>query len=82
MADKIEVFYTGGGITLAEVDLDANHYAVVSSDAPEFLGVYTLDDDGEKTYLPENMVASPHEKEIPPDLKAIYTKMVEKLKTA
>lgn len=82
MANSIEVFYTGGGITLAEVDLDANRYAVVSSDAPEFLGIYTLDNDGEKTYLPEDMVASPHEKEIAPDLKDLYNKMLEKLKTA
>lgn len=82
MADKIEVFYTGGGITLAEVDLDSTHYAVVSSDAPDFMGIYKLDADGEKTYLPEDMLASPSKEEIAPEHKALYTEMLEKLKTA
>ena len=81
MANSIEVFYTGGGITLAEVDLDNDHYAVVSSEAPDYLTIYTLDD-GEKTYLPEDMVASTPEKGIAPDFKALYMKMLDKLKTA
>lgn len=82
MANNIEVFYTGGGITLAEVDIDVNRYAVVSSEAPEYLTIYTLDDDGEKTYRPEDMVASTPVKEIAPDFKNLYMKMLEKLKTA
>lgn len=81
MTKHIEVFYTGGGITLAEVDLDANRYAVVSSEAPEYLTIYTHAD-GEKTYLPEDMVSSTPEKEVAPAYKALYTEMLHKLKTA
>ena len=77
---KIETFYTGGGITLAEADIDKNHYAVVSTDAPDFLTVYAYAD-GEKTYLPEDMVASASGGDIAPELKALYGQMLEKLKT-
>lgn len=78
---NIEVFYTGGGITLAEVDIDQTHYAVVSSDAPQFLAIYKHSD-GEIPYLPEDMIASIPEEEITPEYKALYTEMREKLKTA
>ena len=78
MTKKIEVFYTGGGITLAEADVDADHYAVVSTEAPEFLSIYSLDD-GEKTYLLDDMVASTHRDELPPDLKILYSEMLSKL---
>ena len=81
MVDKIEVFYTGGGITLAEADIDTTHYAVVSSEAPEFLSIYTYTD-GEKTYLPDDMVASTPKEKIPPEHTALYAKMLDKLKTA
>lgn len=81
MTAKIEVFYTGGGITIAEADIDSAHYAVVSSEAPDFLTVYTLTDE-EKTYLPDDMVFSAHRDEVPPKYKAIYAGLVDKLKTA
>lgn len=81
MAKKIEVFYTGGGITLAEADIDKNRYAVVSSEAPDFLTIYTYSD-GEKSYLPDDMIISTPEKEISPEYKTLYTKMLDKLKTA
>lgn len=80
MAHKIEVFYTGGGITLAEVDIDTNLYAVVSSDAPDFLAVYTRSDD--EKYLPEDMLVSSPREEIPHEYQALYTEMLHKLKTA
>lgn len=80
MANKIEVFYTGGGITLAEVDIDATLYAVVSSEAPDFLTIYHHAE-GEK-YLPDDMLVSSSKEEITPQYQAIYTKMLEKLKTA
>ena len=81
MADKIEVFYTGGGITLAEVDIDTKHYAVVSSDAPDFFAVYAYAAHGEK-YLPDDMLVSSSSAEIAPEYKALYMQMLEKLKTA
>lgn len=81
MTDKIEVFYTGGGITLAEVDLDATRYAVVSSEAPDFLTIYTQTD-GEKSYLPEDMVSSTSGEDIAQEYRALHTNMLAKLKTA
>lgn len=81
MTTKIEVFYTGGGITLAEADIDEKHYAVVSSDAPEYLSVYAYAD-GAKTYLPENMVSSAPKEKLQPKNKVLYCEMLNKLKTA
>lgn len=81
MTAKIETFYTGGGITLAEADIDKNHYAVVSSEAPEFLSVYTYSD-GEKTYLPDDMLSSAPGPDLSPELKALHSQMLAKLKTA
>ena len=78
---NIEVFYTGGGITLAEANIDSTHYAVVSSDAPEFFAVYKYAD-GETTYLPEDMLVSSHVNEIAPEYSALYKKMLDKLKSA
>ena len=81
MLKNIDLFYTGGGITIAETDLNKDHYAVVSSEAPEFLTVYAYSEE-EKTYLPDDMLFSHHREEIAPDLKALYAKMLEKLQTA
>lgn len=80
MAHKIEVFYTGGGITLAEADIDKTRYAVVSSDAPDFLAVYTHAED--EKYLPEDMVLSASKDDIPNEYQALYTEMLQKLKIA
>lgn len=81
MVNKVDVFYTGGGITLAEVDLSENRYAVVSTDAPEYLTIYAYTD-GEKTYLPEDMISSVSITEMALETKALYDKMLSKLKTA
>lgn len=78
MNEKIETFYTGGGITIAEADVDVGHYAVVSSEAPEFLSVYAYSD-GEKTYLPDDMVSSASKEDLPAELNALYRKMLDKL---
>lgn len=79
MINNIEIFYTGGGITLAETDLNENEYAVVSSDAPNYLTIYNRDDDNEKTYLPDDMVVSTPKEKITSDFQPLYMKMVEKL---
>lgn len=81
MTTKIEIFYTGGGITLAEADVDEKRYAVVSSDAPEYFTVYACAD-GEKTYLPDDMVSSTSKEKLQPEIKALYCEMIDKLKTA
>ena len=78
MNQKIEIFYTGSGITIAETDIEKNQYAVVSSEAPEYLTIYS--DCNEKDYLPENMVGSFSVDEIPQKYKVLYAKMLEELK--
>ena len=79
MIKNIEIFYTGGGITIAEADLNDNQFAVVSSEFPDFLTIYNRDDENEKTYLPENTIVSTHKNNLTPDLKPLYSKMIEKL---
>lgn len=80
MITNVEIFYTGGGITLAESDLNETEYAVVSSDSPNFLTIYNRDDDNEKTYLPDDMVVSTPKEKLTSNLKPLYVKMIEKLK--
>lgn len=79
MTSKIETHYTGGGITLAETNLNKSHYAVVSSEALDFLSIYSYSN-SDISYLPEDMVESKHKDELSPELKAIYGKMVDVLK--
>lgn len=81
MTSKIETFYAGGGITLVETNLNESHYAVVSSDAPDFLTIYSYAN-GETSYLPEDMVESTHKDDLTPELKSIYEKMLDNLKSA
>ena len=81
MTTKISTFYTGGGITLAETNLNKNHYAVVSSEAPDFLTIYSYSN-GETSYLPEDMVESKHKDDLTPELKPVYEKMLFNLKSA
>lgn len=79
MNTNIEIFYTGGGITLAETDLQDNKYAVVSSDSPNYLTIYNRDEDNEKTYLPDDMIVSTPKENLTSNLKPLYMTMVEKL---
>lgn len=76
---RIETFYTGGGITLAEAPIDLERYAVVSSEAPEFLAVYKRAE-GEDAYLAEDMILSAKRDELDPELQELHGAMVEKLK--
>lgn len=80
MKTKIEVFNTGGGIVLAEADVNLNQYAVVSTEAPEFLTIYKRTDD--EAYLPEDMVASIKEDEMTDEFKGLYAEMLKALKNA
>lgn len=79
MITNIEIFYTGGGITLAETDLNENEYAVVSSDSPDYLTIYNRDDDNEKSYLPDDMIVSTPKEKLTSNFKPLYIKMFEKL---
>lgn len=75
----MEVFYTGGGIWLAETYIDEITYAVVSSDAPEFLVIYESYPDDEK-YLPDDMIVSKHKDELFGYRAELYSKLVNELK--
>lgn len=81
MEHKIELHYTGGGVTLAEAEVNPDQYAVVSSEAPEFLTMYKRTDN-EPSYLPEDMVASLTVQEMNEESKKLYKEMLNKLKQA
>lgn len=75
---EIKTHYTGGGITLAEVDINAEQYAVVSTEALECLAIYNKVEDDEP-YMPENMAGCFTEEAMDPTLKALYHEMVRAL---
>lgn len=79
MNNKIEVFYTGGGIWLAEVDVNENEYAAVNSEAPEFLAIYTKVE-GEEKYLPDDMTLAQTSDELNQELKEIHGELLKALK--
>ena len=76
MTTKIEVFNTGGGIWLAETNLKDNKYAVVSSDAPEFLAIYQYEKAEDDKYYPEDMISDQHKDELTEEYKPIYEKLL------
>ena len=80
MTHKIDVFYTGGGIALAEVILDEDLYAVVGNDAPEHFTIYKRVEEDEEQYMPEDMVASKHHTELTEEHKELFNRMIVSLK--
>ena len=80
MKNQIEVIYTGGGITIVEANIGGGQYAVVSTEAIEFLTIYNRT--SEEPYLPEDMVASITADEMTDDQKALYYNMIEHLQNA
>ena len=80
MTHKIDVFYTGGGIALAEAVLNEELYAVVGNDAPEHFTIYKIVDEDEEQYMPEDMVASTHHTELTKEYKELYNRRIESLK--
>lgn len=76
---KIETFSMGGGIWLAETYIDEITYAVVSSDAPEYLVIYESYPEDDR-YLPEDMIASKHKDELFGYRAGLYRKLLNELK--
>lgn len=76
---KIDVFYTGGGITLAEATLDGGRYAVVSTDNRDCISIYNENEDNEP-YMPEDMLGSFTVEDMDVGIKALYFDMLEALK--
>lgn len=75
---KVEVFYTGGGIWLAEMDLQNGTYAVVDSDYSECLSIYKFTDD--EQYMPEDMIFSKGINQLDSEQKKIYDQLIAALK--
>lgn len=71
----IEAFYTGGGIWIAEADLDNEHYAAVSSEYPDCFSIYKKVDNEDEKYLPEDMVLSERYDMLDPTHRAVYDSM-------
>lgn len=74
---KTDVFYTGGGIWLSEGILDNGTCAIVSSEFPEFLSVYNINE--EEPYLSEDMIFSKHVNELDEHYKEIYNNLLIEL---
>lgn len=74
----IEAFYTGGGIWIAQTYLDEHNmtYAVVSSEAPEYLTIYRENDE---KYLPGDMVLSMQAKNMSLEYRVLHDRMLSKL---
>lgn len=77
---KPEVFYTGGGIWLAELDLQNGTYAVVDSDYHDCLSVYNYPEEGEEQYMPEDMIFSKGVDQLDSEQMKIYNKLYKALK--
>lgn len=80
MLPQIEVFYTGGGVTLCEAVISDELFALVGTDAPDFFSIYRQVDEDEERYLPEDMVLSKHKDELDEDQTALYNEMIKALK--
>ena len=76
MKNKIDVFYTGGGIWLAEANLGDNKYAVINSEDPEYMGVYLYEKAEDGQYYPEDMILDKHKDELDEELKKVYEKLL------
>lgn len=73
---KVDVFYTGGGIWIAEADLGDNKYGVVNSEYPEYFGIYLYEKAEDGKYYPEDMLLDQHKDELNEENKAVYEKLL------
>ncbi len=76
---KVEVFYTGGGIWLAEMNLENGTYAVVDSDYDTALSIYKYPEDGEEQYMSEDMIFSDEVQNLDKEHMKIYNQLLEAL---
>jgi hypothetical protein len=74
----VEVFYTGGGIWLAEMNLDNKRYAVIDSSYKECLTIYNYVDEDNK-YMCEDMIFSDNVANLDTEHKKIYYKLLKAL---
>ena len=78
---EASAFYTGGGIWLSAMYIDATHYAVVGSDFDRALSFYDHDGEDDDEFFPcQNMTDSKVVNEFSDADKAIYAQLVNELK--
>ena len=75
---KVEVFYACGGVWLSEMDLNENEYAVVSTEYPNELAIYTKEDEDDK-YHPDDMILAENKDNLPNELRKIYDTLYTEL---
>lgn len=77
---RVEVFYTGGGIWVAQKHLQANEFAVISSDAVDYFAIYNQEeDDGQ--YYPEDMILNQHKDELDAEHRQTYEELLLALRS-
>lgn len=77
---SIEVFNTGGGIWLVEVEVnEIGDYAVVSSEQPDIISVYHKPESGMEKYLPEDMYISKPWDKLGMNLGTLHSRMLLEL---
>lgn len=75
---SIEVFYTGGGIWLAETVInDKGDYAVVNNECPEVLSLYHKADE---PYMAEDMYLSKPWDELSNEMAHLHAVMFQEMK--
>jgi hypothetical protein len=75
---KIEVFYTGGGIWLAETVInDKGDYAVVNNECPEILSIYHK---AEEKYMEDDMYLSKPWDELSDEMALTHAMMFQALR--
>ena len=77
---KVEVFYTGGGIWLAEMDLGNGTYAVVDSDYYTALSIYKYPEEDDEQYMSEDMIFSDEVQNLDSEQMKIYNQLIASLK--
>lgn len=77
----LEVFYTGGGIWLAELDLEDGLYAVVNSEFPNYLSIYKYpDEEDDEKYLPDDAISCKRAETLYGAELDIYNELADELK--
>lgn len=78
LSNTSEVFYTGGGIWLAEMNLGDGTYAVIDSEYNTALCIYRYSDD--EPYMSEDMVFCDEVQNLDSEHLKIYNQLYEALK--
>lgn len=77
--NKVEKYSLGNGIWIAQKNINENEYALINSEAPEFLAVFLVSEDEDDCFLPENMKFSSHESELNAEFQEIHKELLSAL---